>query len=69
MFTKRHTCICKNVKLQQHTFANYLLVQKHPNAMIMKEAPIVIQKMDGRTTSNVIDCAIFTMRHMETYMG
>ncbi|MFS7912024.1 hypothetical protein Hanom_Chr02g00124981 [Helianthus anomalus] len=25
--------------------------------------------MDWRTESNVIDCGIFAMRHMETYMG
>ncbi|MFS7902758.1 hypothetical protein Hanom_Chr01g00015031 [Helianthus anomalus] len=38
-------------------------------AKIMKSAPAVRQKMDWRTTSNVIDCGIFAMRYMETYMG
>ncbi|MFS7966949.1 hypothetical protein Hanom_Chr09g00780011 [Helianthus anomalus] len=38
-------------------------------ARILKSAPVVRQQMDWRTTSNVIDCGIFAMRHMETYMG
>ncbi|MFS8017410.1 hypothetical protein Hanom_Chr15g01380041 [Helianthus anomalus] len=25
--------------------------------------------MEWRTTSNMVDCGIFAMRHMETYMG
>ncbi|MFS7968196.1 hypothetical protein Hanom_Chr09g00794651 [Helianthus anomalus] len=35
----------------------------------MKKAEVVRQKMDWRTTSNVVDCGVFTMRHLETYMG
>ncbi|MFS8024994.1 hypothetical protein Hanom_Chr16g01469831 [Helianthus anomalus] len=35
----------------------------------MKSTEIFRQKMDWRTTSNVVDCGIFAMRHMETYMG
>ncbi|MFS7948453.1 hypothetical protein Hanom_Chr06g00560191 [Helianthus anomalus] len=69
MLTKHHTNICKNVKLQQDTFANYLRIQKHPMANTMKSVPIVRQKMDRRTKSNGIDCGIFSMRHMEAYMG
>ncbi|MFS7930496.1 putative papain-like cysteine peptidase superfamily [Helianthus anomalus] len=69
MLTKRHINICKNMKLQQNAFTNYLLIQKHPMAKIMKSAPIVRQKMDCRTESNGIDCGIFAMRHMEMYMG
>ncbi|MFS7992681.1 hypothetical protein Hanom_Chr12g01085181 [Helianthus anomalus] len=38
-------------------------------AKIMVEEPSVRQTMEWRTTSNVIDCGIFAMRHMETYMG
>ncbi|MFS7929734.1 hypothetical protein Hanom_Chr04g00335991 [Helianthus anomalus] len=56
-------------ELQQEAFANYLLIQKHPMVMIMKSASIVRQKMDWMTESNGIDCGIFAMRHMETYMG
>ncbi|KAF5769442.1 putative papain-like cysteine peptidase superfamily [Helianthus annuus] len=69
MLTKCHTNICKNVKLQQDAFANYLRIKKHPMAKIMKSTPIVRQKMDWRTESNGIGCGIFAMRHMETYMG
>ena len=35
----------------------------------MSKAEIFRQKMDWRTTSNVVDCGGFAMRHMETYMG
>ncbi|MFS8034678.1 hypothetical protein Hanom_Chr17g01584001 [Helianthus anomalus] len=58
MLTKRHTNICKNVKLQHDAFANYLCVKKHPIATIMVSAPVVRQQMDWRTTSNVIDYGI-----------
>ncbi|MFS7965804.1 hypothetical protein Hanom_Chr09g00766481 [Helianthus anomalus] len=44
------------------------LFKKHPMAKIMKSALIVRQKMDWRIESNGIDCEIFAMRHMETYM-
>ncbi|MFS7914879.1 putative Ulp1 protease family catalytic domain, papain-like cysteine peptidase superfamily [Helianthus anomalus] len=55
---------------KMHTaFANYLRLKKHLKHKIMKWAPVVKQKMEWRTTPNVVDCGIFTMRHMETYMG
>ncbi|MFS8034677.1 hypothetical protein Hanom_Chr17g01583991 [Helianthus anomalus] len=69
MLTKRHTNICKNVKLQHDAFANYLCVKKHPIARIMVLAPVIGQQMDWRTTSNVIDYGIFATRNLETYMG
>ncbi|MFS7904587.1 putative Ulp1 protease family catalytic domain, papain-like cysteine peptidase superfamily [Helianthus anomalus] len=69
MLTKRHTNIYKNVKLQHDTFANYLHIRKYLMDRIMASAPVVRQKMDWRTTSNVIDCGIFAMRRMKTYMG
>ncbi|MFS8005420.1 hypothetical protein Hanom_Chr13g01237141 [Helianthus anomalus] len=69
MLSKRHTNICKNVKLQHDAFANYLRIKNTQMAKIMKSAPVVRQKMDWRTTSNVFDCQKFAMRHMETYMG
>ncbi|MFS8031258.1 hypothetical protein Hanom_Chr17g01543671 [Helianthus anomalus] len=36
---------------------------------MIKRAKIVRQQMDWRTKSNGVNCEIFTMRHMETYMG
>ncbi|MFS7914258.1 hypothetical protein Hanom_Chr02g00151271 [Helianthus anomalus] len=69
MLIKCHTNKCKNVKLQYDAFANYLCIKKHPMAKIMKSVPIIRQKIDWRTTSNVIDCGIFAMRRIETYMG
>ncbi|XP_021975378.1 uncharacterized protein LOC110870509 [Helianthus annuus] len=35
----------------------------------IQKASIMRQKMDRRTMSNKVDCGIFTMRHMETYVG
>ncbi|MFS7999390.1 putative papain-like cysteine peptidase superfamily [Helianthus anomalus] len=58
----------KNVKLQHDTFANYLRLKKHLKDKIMKSAPVVRQKMELRTKSNVVDCGVFAMRYMETYM-
>ncbi|MFS7978573.1 hypothetical protein Hanom_Chr10g00917031 [Helianthus anomalus] len=59
----------KNVKLHYGAFANYLRLKKHPKHKIMNKAEIVRQKMDWRTTSNVVDCGVSAMRHMETYIG
>ncbi|MFS7902525.1 hypothetical protein Hanom_Chr01g00012311 [Helianthus anomalus] len=51
---------------QRHAFAKYMKDKKHPSAGRNKRVNIVRLKMEWR---NRIDCGIFKMRHMETYMG
>ena len=36
---------------------------------MLHEAAIVRLQMKWRTENNVLDCGIFAMNHMETYMG
>ncbi|KAK1424715.1 hypothetical protein QVD17_20052 [Tagetes erecta] len=53
----------------KEAFVGYLDSISHPKATKMKQTVIDRLKMNWRTTTNVIDCGIFTMRHMETFMG
>lgn len=55
--------------MQKSIIIDYLKMVLHPKSEIMEKKDIEIMKMDWRTETNVIDCAVFTMRHMETYMG
>lgn len=55
--------------LQKKAFAGYLYSISYPKAKEIDETEIVRLEMPWRTTSNRTDCGIFTIRHMETYMG
>ncbi|KAL8209496.1 hypothetical protein R6Q57_006228 [Mikania cordata] len=50
-------------------FASYLDDVSHPNTKHIRESKINRFEMPWRTSHNGIDCGIFLMRHMETYMG
>lgn len=54
---------------QKEAFVGYLDSISHPKAKKMKQTVIDRLKMDWRTKNNAIDCGLFTMRHMETFMG
>nr|GEY45169.1 hypothetical protein [Tanacetum cinerariifolium] len=50
-------------------FVQYLYYVKHPKAEAIKKAKIKRMKMSWRTTRNSTDCGVFTMLHMESYIG
>ncbi|GKB74951.1 ulp1 protease family, C-terminal catalytic domain-containing protein [Tanacetum coccineum] len=52
-----------------HTFLDYLGRINHPKFLNFKMNRQKIIKMDWRSIYNCIDCGIFVMRHMETYVG
>ncbi|KAK9078728.1 hypothetical protein SSX86_002785 [Deinandra increscens subsp. villosa] len=51
------------------TFEKYLESISHPKAKSFKKSTLKRLEMDWRTENNHIDCGIFLMRHMETYLG
>ncbi|PWA61018.1 hypothetical protein CTI12_AA377280 [Artemisia annua] len=54
---------------QAMLFCHYLKVRKHPKAQqISKCAPRRLE-MEWQTSKNKTDCGIFTMRHLEFYLG
>ncbi|KAL8215167.1 hypothetical protein R6Q57_004616 [Mikania cordata] len=50
-------------------FANYLLNKDHPNALKIYNLTSTLLDLPWKTTINGVDCGVFSMRHMETYMG
>ncbi|CAI9297950.1 unnamed protein product [Lactuca saligna] len=48
---------------------DYLKSQNHPKTKIFSHMMSYRLEMPWRTINNHIDCGVFTMRHMETYMG
>ncbi|KAL8225622.1 hypothetical protein R6Q57_018179 [Mikania cordata] len=56
-------------KKMRDAFASYLDDVSHPNAKDIRESKITRFEMPWRTSHNGIDCGIFLMRHMETYIG
>ncbi|KAL8204344.1 hypothetical protein R6Q57_009967 [Mikania cordata] len=50
-------------------FANYLLNKDHPNALKIYNLTPTLLDLPWKTTKNGVDCGVFSMRHMETYMG
>ncbi|KAL8244170.1 hypothetical protein R6Q59_010428 [Mikania micrantha] len=50
-------------------FANYLLTKDHPNALKIYHLTLTLLDLSWKTTKNGVDCGVFSMRHMETYMG
>ncbi|KAL8256197.1 hypothetical protein R6Q59_031264, partial [Mikania micrantha] len=41
----------------------------HPNALKINHLTPILVDLPWKTTNNGVDCGIFSMRHMETYMG
>lgn len=50
-------------------FALWMRGLKIPNWMEFKTLRPVVIRMNWQTKDNGLDCGIFLMRHMETYMG
>ncbi|GKA57827.1 peptidase C48, SUMO/sentrin/Ubl1, partial [Tanacetum coccineum] len=50
-------------------FLDFLAYQNHPAQGVMGNATRMILRLGCMTKKNFIDCGVFTMRHMETYMG
>ncbi|KAL8251986.1 hypothetical protein R6Q59_035679 [Mikania micrantha] len=50
-------------------FSSCLLTQDHPNALKIYYLTLILVDMPWKITNNGVDCGIFFMRHMETYMG
>ncbi|KAL8200284.1 hypothetical protein R6Q57_011623 [Mikania cordata] len=50
-------------------FVNYLLDNDHPNAYKLHQQTQKIIDLPWKTTQNGVDCGVFCMRNMETYMG
>ncbi|KAL8225818.1 hypothetical protein R6Q57_018375 [Mikania cordata] len=48
---------------------NYLLDNDHPNALKLHHQTPKIIDLPWKTTENGVDCGVFCMRHMKTYMG
>lgn len=46
-----------------------MLIKAHPKLELLKKAACNRLLMSWRTEENCIDCGVFMMRHMETYMG
>ncbi|PWA35976.1 ulp1 protease family, C-terminal catalytic domain-containing protein [Artemisia annua] len=55
-------------KLRKY-FLLYLGVKDHPRLELLKKVACNRLLMSWRTEENCIDCGVFMMRHMETYMG
>ncbi|KAL8228645.1 hypothetical protein R6Q59_000552 [Mikania micrantha] len=50
-------------------FANYLLTQDHQSALKIHHLTPILVDLSWKITNNGVDCGIFSMRHIETYMG
>ncbi|GJU12035.1 ulp1 protease family, C-terminal catalytic domain-containing protein [Tanacetum coccineum] len=50
-------------------FVQYLYHVKHPKAEAIQKAKITRMRMKWRTKHNYTDCGVFTMLHMESYLG
>nr|GEX43127.1 hypothetical protein [Tanacetum cinerariifolium] len=50
-------------------FVQYLYYVKHQKAGAIEKAKIKRMKMSWKTTRNSTDCGVFTMLHMESYIG
>ncbi|CAH1415867.1 unnamed protein product [Lactuca virosa] len=49
--------------------SKYMRSVHHPNAEAFSHVPRQIPQLSWSTVNNSTDCGIFTMRHMETFMG
>jgi Ulp1 family protease len=55
--------------LQKDAFVLYLSETGHTKTDMINDTKIERLEMDWRTKNNHTDCGLFTMRHMEVYMG
>nr|GEW11904.1 ulp1 protease family, C-terminal catalytic domain-containing protein [Tanacetum cinerariifolium] len=57
------------VSAYRNVFVQYLYYVKHPKAKAIEKTKIRRMKMSWRTTRNSTNCGVFTMLHMESYIG
>jgi hypothetical protein len=57
------------LNIQKDMFFKYLEHVKHPKTDDIFKAKIQKVKISWATETNVVDCAIYLMRHMERHMG
>lgn len=57
------------INLQQENFSRYMSKFNEKKSLQILQAPIIRLQMKWRPEINDKDCGIFTLRHMETYMG
>ncbi|KAL8225969.1 hypothetical protein R6Q57_018526, partial [Mikania cordata] len=50
-------------------FANYILTKDHPSALKIHHLTPILVDLPWKTMKNGVDCGIFSMKHMKTYMG
>ncbi|KAL8205367.1 hypothetical protein R6Q57_008918, partial [Mikania cordata] len=55
--------------IMKYVFANYLLSKDHLNALKIYHLTPTLLDIQWKTTKNGVDCGVFSMMHMETYMG
>lgn len=55
--------------MQKHLFVKYLYQVNHPKKAELEMATITKVDIEWATKSNLHDCGVFVMRHMEKYMG
>ncbi|KAJ9541395.1 hypothetical protein OSB04_027901 [Centaurea solstitialis] len=53
----------------KHLFVHHLKVVEYPAAETLKRVNVRLLEMKWQTKDNFVDCGVFLMRHMETYMG
>ncbi|KAJ9543619.1 hypothetical protein OSB04_023326 [Centaurea solstitialis] len=53
----------------KHLFVHHLNVIEHPAAETLERVNVRLLEMKWQTKGNFVDCGVFLMRHMETYMG
>ncbi|KAJ9556447.1 hypothetical protein OSB04_011061 [Centaurea solstitialis] len=53
----------------KHLFVHHLNLVEHPAAETLKRVNVRLFEMKWQTKDNFVDCGVFLMRHMETYMG
>ncbi|KAL8223259.1 hypothetical protein R6Q57_020658 [Mikania cordata] len=55
--------------IMKDVLANYLLAKDHPTALKISHQTPQSMDLPRKTSQNGMDCGVFCMRHMETYMG
>ncbi|XP_031121055.1 uncharacterized protein LOC116024304 [Ipomoea triloba] len=50
-------------------FTKYLSLKKSPLGKKMKSMKVQYMEMPWQNEENAVDCAVYTMRHMQTYTG
>ncbi|KAL8233477.1 hypothetical protein R6Q59_019577 [Mikania micrantha] len=54
---------------EKHVVVEYLHNWKHPKAEQLEALEITRLQLKWATSGNIKDCGVFTMRHMECFMG